>query len=139
MVRVIAVVDGRTLLVDRGGTTSAVVLGGIVITDPAAAKTLLEWNASTRWVMVESQKDGGSFVYRSPDALFLNRELVLQGFARATVREVAPESHVIVTYLGRVDPGRRMPAAVSPAPARENGNDASRRSPARRPRRGRRP
>jgi hypothetical protein len=85
-------------------------------------------------LLLEVQRDGEYFVYRSPDALFVNRELVLRGFARATLPEVEPAQHVIVTYLGTMKGvGVRAPAA------RETGSGSTPPRPARpsRPRRAR--
>ena len=128
VVRIVAVHDASTIVVEQGRSSVHVRLAGIEIIDPVAARTLLEWTLTGRWVMLERKEGGGAFVYRSPDALFINRELVAQGFARATAREVMPENRVIVTYLGRLDPPVRKGPAVKPAPARENGTGASRRS-----------
>ncbi|HYI13171.1 MAG TPA: hypothetical protein VEK57_29255 [Thermoanaerobaculia bacterium] len=131
MVRVLEVVDGRTIVIDRAGSRATVTLAGIALTDEAAARTLLEWTLASTWVMLEEQPNGGAFVYRSPDALFLNRELVLRGFARATLRGVEPEQRVPVTYLGQLRPSGPPPAVEAPAaPKRRSGSGTRRRSPA---------
>jgi hypothetical protein len=137
MVRVIAVENANTLTVEREGVRSSVTLAGIVITDPASAKSLLEWTVPTSWVMVEATS-GGALVYRSPDGLFLNRELVVRGYARATMHGIEPESRVPVTYLGTLNPSSpplrgAAPAArarTAPAPERGSGSATRRRSPA---------
>lgn len=100
MVRVMDVKDGRTIVVERAGKLVNIELAGIELTDGASARTLLQWTLAAQWVMVEEQPNGGAFVYRSPDALFVNRELVARGFARATLAAIEPQQHVAVTYLG---------------------------------------
>jgi hypothetical protein len=142
MVRVIGVTDGQTLVVERRGIAVNIKLAGISVTDDAGARTLLKWTAGSAWVMLEEQADGGHFVYRSPDALFLNRELVARGFARATMQAIEPPSNVVVTYLGTMSLGVRGPAAAARSPkAGGTGNAPTPRSPARpsRPRRPRKP
>jgi hypothetical protein len=111
MVRITGVENGRTLLAG----TERVELAGVAVTDERAAKTMLEWTVVGRWVLLE--KSGTAhFVYRSPDALFVNRELVLRGFARATLQEVDPPSTLAVTYLGTIDPIDPAPPAAAAAP-----------------------
>jgi len=147
MVRVTGIEDAHTIVVEDAGIRQRVTLGGVVITDAGAAKTLLEWTLVSRWVMLE-QRGSAYFVYRSPDALFVNRELVARGYARASMQEVEPETHLIVTYLGVIDPPavrrpseKKVPpkAAVRPAPARGSGSAPTRRPPARPSRRRRVP
>jgi len=104
MLRVVGVQDGRTILLERGGKQESVVLGGLEITDEASARDLLTWTLDSAWVMLERTPAGEILVWRTPDALFINRELVRRGYARATVREVAPELRLNITYLGQVDP-----------------------------------
>jgi hypothetical protein len=104
MVRVIAVADARTLVIDDNGRQQRIRLGGIAITDETQATELLRWTAGDKWVFMEKLPDGEHLVWRSPDALFLNREVVLRGFARATQAGVEAESNLRVTYLGIVDP-----------------------------------
>jgi hypothetical protein len=123
MVRVIAVEDGRTLVIEKTSATAQparerIHLAGIALVDEPAARALLQWTlASNAWVLVEEQPGGGHLVYRSPDAMFLNRELVLRGYARATLPGIEPESHVPVTYLGTYNPAT-LPTAVPPRAAR---------------------
>jgi hypothetical protein len=105
MVRVLEVPDGRTLVVERRSGKVAIQLAGVELTDPRAARELLAWNAARgSWVMLEPQGNGYR-VYRSPDALFLNRELVLRGFARAVEDGIEPAPLVPMKYLGVVNPG----------------------------------
>ncbi|HEV7765473.1 MAG TPA: hypothetical protein VGQ76_10760 [Thermoanaerobaculia bacterium] len=100
MVRVHSVIDGQTLVVERGGIASTVQLAGLTITDDDGARALMEWTLVNAWVMLDEQPGGGHFLYRSPDALFVNRELVMRGFARATLPSIEPTQHVVVTFLG---------------------------------------
>ena len=111
MLRVLDIQDGHTIVVERDGVREPITLAGVTILDDAAARDLLYWTLSGSWVMVERSESGGQLVYRSPDALFINRELVQRGFARATLREVSTEPQLSVTYLGQIDP----PALRSPA------------------------
>lgn len=104
MVRVVDVQDGRTLVIERNGTRETVRLAGIAITDEIRATELLRWSVVSFWVMVEPDASGGHFAFRSPDALFVNRELVLRGYARATAHGIEPERNLSVTYLGTIDP-----------------------------------
>lgn len=94
MVRVLDVVDGRTMVViDEAGKHSTVVLGNVAVADDesAAATAHLRRLVLGQWVLVES----GGFVYRSPDALFVNAEMSRRPW-RGVPRFV---------YLGVVDPG----------------------------------
>jgi hypothetical protein len=120
MVRVVEVQDGRTLVVERNGQRETIRLAGISIVDEARASDLLQWTLGTSWILAERQPNGEHFVFRSPDAMFVNRELVTRGYARATQYGIEPESNLRVTYLGDVEPGpvtvRAAPAA-SPKPA----------------------
>lgn len=111
MVRVLEVRDGRTIVIDRNGARETVTLSGVELTDAFRARELLQWTIGGGWVMVE----GDGLVYRSPDALFVNRELVLRGFARATQPGIAPYDRLNATYLGEVDPSgaQRAPSAPS--------------------------
>jgi hypothetical protein len=126
MVRVVGVTDGRTLTVERGGAPMQVRLAGIELTDDAGARALMRWTLVSTWVMLDEQPEGGFYVYRSPDALFVNRELVARGLARATLPNIEPVQHVVVTYLGTLRGlGIRIPSAPrsgsgrsAPAPAK---------------------
>jgi hypothetical protein len=115
MVRVVEVQDGRTLVVELNGQRETIRLAGIDIVDEARASDLLQWTLGTSWILAERQAGGEHFVFRSPDALFVNRELVLRGFARATQYGIEPESNLRVTYLGDVEPGV-APIRAAPAP-----------------------
>ncbi len=128
MLRVVAIEDGRTVTVEQHGRRTAVTLAGVAITDEAGAKALLEWTLAAKWIAVEPAA-GGALVYRSPDALFINRELVVRGFARATLPGIEPPPNVAVTYLGTIDLPWRG-SALRTSPERGSGSGASRRPPA---------
>jgi hypothetical protein len=107
MLRVVRVGEHATVVVQGKQGESVLRLAGIEITDAAGAQELLRWSVGTSWIMVETepqQGDGFVYIYRSPDALFLNRELVNRGYARATLPTVAPATYVPVTYLGELNP-----------------------------------
>lgn len=131
MVRVVDVQDGRTLVIERNGARETVRLAGLAIVDEARATDLLRWSVVSFWVMLEPHAGGGQLAYRSPDALFINRELVQRGYARATAQGIEPERNLVVTYLGTINP------PLNPI-ASQTRTDTNRRSPATRaPRTGR--
>ena len=130
MVRVVGIEDGRTITVERGGVRERVQLAGVAITDEAKARELLRWTAGEAWVMLEPAA-GGFLVYRSPDALLLNRELVLRGFARATLPGIEPELRAPSRYLGEFNPPpSSTQKRVSESAPRRTRSDTSRRSKA---------
>ena len=104
MVRVVEVRDARTLVIERDGSRQSIRLAGIAIVDEMRALELLRWTVGTSWVLVERQPNGEHLVFRSPDALFINRELVLRGYARATLAGIEPLQQLNVTYLGQWNP-----------------------------------
>jgi endonuclease YncB( thermonuclease family) len=134
MVRVLRVGDNGTVVVQGKGGETVLHLAGIEITEAAATQSLLRWCIGTSWVMVEAEPLADKnfvYLYRSPDALFVNHELVERGYARATLPAVQPASHVPVTYLGELNPpslqiGRELKEASPPS----SGSDRSRRSKA---------
>jgi hypothetical protein len=122
MVRVVAIEDGKTITIERGGVRERVTLAGVEITDDAKARELLRWTAIDAWVMLEAADGGAFLVYRSPDALFLNRELVLRGFARPTLPSIQPDLRPPSRYLGEWNP----PAtSTQQKPAKAAVNDRS--------------
>ncbi|MGZ8730190.1 MAG: thermonuclease family protein [Thermoanaerobaculia bacterium] len=129
MVRVVDVQDGRTIIIERNGSRETVRLAGVAIVDEARAAELLRWNVVSSWVLIEPHASGGHLAFRSPDALFINRELVLRGYARATAHGIEPERNLIVTFLGVIDP----PAAPVTATRPRTGTDTSRRPTKTRP------
>lgn len=133
MLRVISVDDAHTITIERDGARERLRLGGVEILDETRALDLLRWTLDSRWVMVEPAANGDHLVWRSPDALFINRELVVRGYARATLAAVAPESTLVVTYLGPYDP-IGAPRTVTPAAGARTGSGTRPRSTARRSR-----
>lgn len=128
MARVLEVIDGRTIVVERRGERTTIALAGITLTNEAEARATLTWTLANAWVSIESV-EGGFFVYRSPDALFLNRELVERGFARATLPGVESEQRVPVTYLGQLRPtGSRREMTAPPNGTNGNGSGGRARS-----------
>ncbi len=106
MVRVIDVIDARTIVVDDNGRRTTVVIAGIALSDTetADAAAYLRRLVFGQWVLVEP----GGFVYRSPDALSVNGEMARHPW-RGVPRYI---------YLGTIDPGKTQKAAVTPkAPA----------------------
>ncbi len=127
MLHVISVQDGHTLVVERGGRQESIRLAGVEIVDEAGARELLRWTAGSAWIMAEPAGDGWH-VWRTPDALDLNAELVLRGFARAIRPGIAPRPQAMVTYLGEINlPPREKVNAPSPP---QSGSGTSRRSSA---------
>lgn len=131
MMRVVSIDDHRTVTVEHDGQRQRIQLAGVEIVDPRNAAQLLRWTIGNSWVMAEAHASGGWLLYRSPDALFVNRELVIRGYARATAFGIEPESNLKVTYLGQVeapliapaggtrsDTRPRSTASPSPAPRR---------------------
>lgn len=141
MVRVVSVDDHRTLTIEHDGRRERIELAGVEIVDARNAAQLLRWTIGTSWVLAEKHSGGGYLVYRSPDALFVNRELVMRGYARATAFGIEPESNLKVTYLGQVDPpfiapargtgsGTRPRSTAAPSPESPRPRSASRASAA---------
>jgi hypothetical protein len=139
MVLVVTVEDARTLVIDRNGARETVRLAGVEITDDAKAREFLRWTAVGTWVMVEAAGNGESRVYRSPDALFLNRELVVRGYARPTAAGIAPDLRAPARYLGEIQPvgAPRSKPAVSAKAAPKTRSGTGSRSTKSRTRRGR--
>ena len=132
MVHVVDVADGQTIVVERNGSRESIRLAGIAIVDEVRAHDLLRWNVVSSWVLLEPHAGGGHLAFRSPDALFVNRELVVRGYARATAHGIEPERNLAVTYLGIIDPPAAPVTSSRPSQTR---SDTSRRwSTARSPR-----
>ena len=137
MARVQSIKNGRTIVLDSG---AEIRLSGIEITNEIAAQDLLRWTIGSSWILVERDPDGTARVYRSPDALFVNRELVLRGYARATAPGIEPEDRIQVTYLGLANPGPRgSDAAVSPRAPKTGSGTSARSRASRAPRPGSKP
>lgn len=115
MVRVVRVAGPATIVVEHDGVSSEVRLSGIEITDPHNAFAYLTWTIGSSWVMVEDGR-----VYRSPDALLINDDLVRKGFARSTSGSLITRTPAV--YLGELDPepvpGSPRPHAKATPPSR---------------------
>ena len=101
MSRVVAIVDPQTITIDCNGVVANVRLAGIEITDARNAFALLSWTVSDAWVLVEN-----GLVYRSPDGLLVNRELVAKRFAVSTAPETSVAASTRGVYLGEAAPGK---------------------------------
>lgn len=108
MAQFVSAPDGHTIVVRRDGIDERVQLANVFLApeDEPAAREFLERRLGGKWVYVEEGN-----VYRSPDALFINRELAYRAFA-------APQLQMRV--FGEIDPGpkERQPAPQRVAPAR---------------------
>ncbi|HKS22486.1 MAG TPA: hypothetical protein VJZ76_06800 [Thermoanaerobaculia bacterium] len=120
MVRVGRVLDSRTIVVD-GGTV--VRLRGVDIppADEAMAADYLRSILTNAWVLVE---EGGD-VYRSPDALFVNGQMIMHAYRGASK----------MTYLGESMPGQRT-TTTAPHATTSASAAPPRRAPQRRARSG---
>ena len=115
MVHVVRIAGPSTIVVEHDGVSSEVRLTGIEITDPTKAFAYLTWTIGSSWVMVEDGR-----VYRSPDALLINDDLVRKGYARSTSATLVTQTPAV--YLGELDPERaaksRPPRAKAAKPLR---------------------
>lgn len=128
MLRVVAIADAQTVVV-QGATAVPVRLAGVVITDPVGARAFLA--TALTGVLVTGEKRGDAYlIWRSPDAMFVNRELVTRGYARATMQDVAPQHHFTMTWFGELAIGqpRRQSPALTVIP--DSGSDSASRRPA---------
>jgi len=125
MVRVIDVKDARTLVVDRGGVRTEVRLGDVIIPpgEDAAAIEFLRTKAVEHYVMLENGAHGDTYVYRSPDALFINGELLRRAYLKQGTK---------MTIIGESSPGPERSTRKAPAPAPERPVPAPRRTRRRR-------
>jgi hypothetical protein len=99
MFRVVTVRDSRTIVVaGADGVQRSVVLRGVEVPPELEAEAVahLRRIAERTWVLVEN----GGDVYRSPDVLFINGEMM-----RRAWRTGPP-----MTYHGELDLGPREPA-----------------------------
>ena len=100
MVRVISVKDSHTVVVDNRGVAAEVTLAQVVIphAEEAAAAAYLRKTLVNAWVMME-RDDRGAYLYRSPDAMFVNGALATRAYT-----QTGPE----MIYLGEVNLGPRV-------------------------------
>lgn len=126
MARVTGIVDGRTIRVSTGGRTEQIRLSGLRIVDEIRARDLLTWTIGDSWVMLECGSERTCRVYRSPDALFVNRELVNREYAHPTEPGIASPSSISVTYVGVVNPSgpQAGSSAASSSPRVSKGSGA---------------
>ncbi|MEA2239836.1 MAG: hypothetical protein QOC81_4560 [Thermoanaerobaculia bacterium] len=107
MARFVRVTDSRTIVVAHlNGPEEVVHLVNVDVPaeDEMAARAFIQDNLARTFVYVEDGK-----VYRSTDALFINRELAYGAYASPGVKTF---------YLGEVNPGPRAQAAPRTTPAR---------------------
>ena len=105
MSRVVAVIDSRTIVVEADGARSTVALKGVAVAaeEETAAADFLRRLVSGSWVLVE-QGD----VYRSPDALYVNAEMIRLAWRTPANMRYLGESGPGVAAAA---PGRRRPKA----------------------------
>jgi hypothetical protein len=103
------VIDSKTIVVERIDGNEVVHLTNVDIPaeDEQAARDYLQQTLMGTYVYVENGK-----VYRSPDALFINRELAFGAYFSPTVK---------MHYFGDINPGLRAqsPRATSATPVSE--------------------
>jgi hypothetical protein len=107
MARFIRVTDSRTIVVAHlNGPEEVVHLVNVDVPaqDEMAARAFIQDNLARSFVYVEDGK-----VYRSPDALFINRELAYGAYSAPGLK---------MFYLGQVNPGPHAQAAPRATPAR---------------------
>lgn len=111
MARVIGIRDARTVTIDRNGVAADVRLAGVLVA-PSHAAEAVAWMQTVlngSWVMIETDTAGEAYLYRSPDALFINGELARGAYAvRNTTRMV---------YVGEVNPGPPRKPEKASAPS----------------------
>jgi hypothetical protein len=101
MSRVVAVTDSRTIVVEAGGVRSSIVLRDVAIAaeEEKVAVDFLRRLVAGSWVLVERGD-----VYRSPDALYINAEMIRHAW----------RTPANMKYLGEWDPpARRAPSAAT--------------------------
>jgi hypothetical protein len=107
MVRFTNVIDSRTIVVDHAGTSEVVHLTNVDVPadDEQAARAYLTEKLTGTFVYVENGN-----VYRSPDALFINRELAFGAYAAPALK---------MQVFGQINPGSRSQTAPRATPARK--------------------
>ncbi len=106
MARFARVIDSRTIVVERFGAAEVVHLTNVNVPagDEQAARAYIQEMLAGTYVYVENGN-----VYRSPDALFINRELAFGAYGAPTLK---------MRVLGEINPGPRAPAKRA-TPVRE--------------------
>ena len=104
MERVARIVDSRTIVVIRNGAEADVRLSGVIVppAEEAAARQYLRTELLARWVLIDPDRGLGApyaFVYRSPDALFVNG---------AVAQRAWTGGRTPMTVLGDIDLGVRV-------------------------------
>jgi hypothetical protein len=107
MVRFVRVIDSRTIVVQHAGTNEVVHLTNVNVPaqDEQAARAYLDEKLTGTFLYVENGE-----VYRSPDALFINRELAFRAYEGPSLK-----MHV----FGVINPGPRPQEVSRAAPVRE--------------------
>jgi hypothetical protein len=102
MARFSKVIDSRTIVVERISGTEVVHLANVSIPaeDEQAARDYLAEKLTGSYLYIENGN-----VYRSPDALFINRELAYGAYA---------SSSVTMRVFGEVNPGPRPQKSAAP-------------------------
>jgi len=102
MSRFAKVIDSHTIVVERIDATEVVHLTNVQVPaeDEQAAREYLEEKLTGAWVYVESGN-----VYRSPDALFINRELAYGAYGAPSLK---------MRVLGEINPGPKPQAKAAP-------------------------
>ena len=106
MARFVRVTNSRTIVVAHvGGPEEVVHLANVDIpaADEIAARAFIQQSLAGTFVYVEDGK-----VYRSPDALFINRELAYGAYAAPGLK---------MFYLGEVNPGPHAQTSPRTTPA----------------------
>jgi hypothetical protein len=105
MLHVIGVADSHTLIVERMGVPLSVSLAGVTVppSEEGDAVAYLRKHVVASWVAVELDANGAAYVFRSPDALYINGELARRAYAY---------SGPPMKYLGESAP---QPAPATPA------------------------
>jgi hypothetical protein len=105
MARFSKVINSRTIVVERIGGTEVVHLTNVDIPaqDEQAARDYLFEKLTGSYVYVENGN-----VYRSPDALFINRELAYGAYASSSLK---------MRVFGEVNPGPRPQRSAAPVRA----------------------
>src|SRR3954465_2414245 len=105
MARFSKVIDSRTIVVERIDGSGAVHLTnvGVPAEDEQAARDYIEEKLTGSYVLVENGN-----VYRSPDALFINRELAYGAYASSSLK---------MRVFGEINPGPRPQKSAAPVRA----------------------